>query len=164
MIKSHSSLCLPVFFMLFCTACASGYKEFYKPAQGVTPETIAAMRLAPPPANPIIEHALTADSMTILDGYAKRGYVMIGNAMFTSGYPESDESAVRQAQEVGADLVLILKPRYAGSMTSSIPITTLTRTPTRASVIPNNDITTHVPVNIPLSVYGAVYFVRPSSN
>ena len=150
---------LPLFFTLFLTACASGYKEFYKQALGTTPEVIAAMRVAPPPATPIIEHAEPGDSMTtILDAYAKRGYIMIGNSMFTSGYPEAEDSAVRQAQDVGADLVLILYPRYAGSMTSMTPVTTLTRTPKGSSRA--NDITTYVPVTIPLADYVAVYFVK----
>ena len=133
MIKSLSSPFLPLFFTLFLTACASGYKEFYKRAQGATPEIVAAMRVAPPPATPIVEHAQPGDSMTILDAYAQRGYIMIGNSMFKSGHSESDDSAVRQAQDVGADLVLILNPRYAGTMTANIPITTLTRT-TKASI------------------------------
>lgn len=159
MIKSLFSPFLPLFFTLFLTACASGYKEFYKQAQGVTPETIAAMRVAPPPATPIVEHAQPGDSMKILDAYAKRGYIMIGSSMFKSGHPESEDSAVRQAQEVGADLVLILNPRYAGSMTSDIPITTLTRI-TKASIGRTDDVTYYVPVTIPLSDYGAVYFVK----
>lgn len=159
MIKSLSSPFLPLFVTLFLTACASGYKEFYKQAQGATPEIVAAMRVAPPPAIPIVEHAQPGDSMKILDAYAKRGYVMIGNSIFTSGHPESEDSAVCQAQDVGADLVLILNPRYAGSMTSNIPITTLTRM-TKASIRRTDDITYYVPVTIPLSDYGAVYFVK----
>jgi membrane-associated protease RseP (regulator of RpoE activity) len=159
LIKSLSSPFLPLFFTLFLTACASGYKEFYKQAQGAIPETVAAMRVAPPPATPIVEHAEPGDSMTILDVYAKRGYIMIGNSMFKSGHLESEDSAVRQAQDVGADLVLILNPRYAGSMTSSIPQTTLTRT-TQASIGATDDITNYVVLTIPLADYGAVYFVK----
>jgi membrane-associated protease RseP (regulator of RpoE activity) len=159
LIKSLSSPFLPLFFTLFLTACASGYKEFYKQAQGVTPEIVAAMRVAPPPTTPIVEHAQPGDNMKILDAYAKRGFTMIGSSMFKSGHPESKDSAVRQAQEVGADLVVILKPRYAGSMTSDIPIETLTRT-TKASIRRTNDIRYYVPVTIPLSDYGAVYFVK----
>jgi hypothetical protein len=108
-INALSSPFLPLFFTLFLTAC-SGYKEFYKQAQGATPETVAVMRVAPPPAIPIVERAQPGDSMTILDAYAKRGYIMIGNSMFKTGHPESEDSAVRQAQDVGADLVLILNP------------------------------------------------------
>ena len=127
MIKALSSPSLPLFFTLFLTAC-SGYKEFYKQAPGTTPETVATMRVAPPPAIPI-ERAQPGDSMTILDAYAKRGYIMIGSSMFKTGHPESEDSAVRQAQDVGADLVLILNPRYTGTVTYDIPITILTRAP-----------------------------------
>ena len=130
MIKALSGPFLPLFFTLFLTAC-SGYKEFYKQAQGATPEAVAAIRVAPPPATPIVERAQRGDSKMILDAYAKRGYIMIGSSMFKTGHPESEDSAVRQAQDVGADLVLILNPRYAGTVTYDIPITILTRAPNK---------------------------------
>ena len=159
MIKALSSPFLPLFFTLFLTAC-SGYKEFYKQAQGATPEAVAAMRVAPPPATPIVERAQPGDStMMILDAYAKRGYIMIGSSMFKTGHPESEDSAVRQAQDIGADLVLILNPRYAGTVTYDIPITTLTRAPKDSSRA-LDDITSYVPATIALSDYGAVYFVK----
>ena len=117
------------------------------------------MRVAPPPAIPIVERAQPGDSMTILDAYAKRGYIMIGNSMFKTGHPESEDSAVRQARDVGADLVLILNPRYAGTVTYNIPITTLTRAPKDSSQA-LDDITSYAPATIALSDYGAVYFVK----
>jgi PDZ domain len=157
-INALSSPFLPLFFTLFLTAC-SGYKEFYTQAQGATPETVAVMRVAPPPAMPIVERAQPGDSMTILDAYAKRGYIMIGNSMFKTGHPESEDSAVRQARDVGADLVLILNPRYAGTVTYNIPITTLTRAPKDSSQA-LDDITSYAPATIALSDYGAVYFVK----
>jgi hypothetical protein len=157
-INALSSPFLPLFFTLFLTAC-SGYKEFYKQAQGATPETVAVMRVAPPPAIPIVERAQPGDSMTILDAYAKRGYIMIGNSMFKTGHPESEDSAVRQARDVGADLVLILNPRYAGTVTYNIPITTLTRAPKDSSQA-LDDITSYAPATIALSDYGALYFVK----
>ena len=162
MIKALSSPFLPLFFTLFLTAC-SGYKEFYKQAQGATPEAVAAIRVAPPPATPIVERAQRGDSKMILDAYAKRGYIMIGSSMFKTGHPESEDSAVRQAQDVGADLVLILNPRYAGTVTYDIPITILTRapnTPARLSSQALDDITSYAPATIALSDYGAVYFVK----
>ena len=158
MIKALSGLFLPLFFTLFLTAC-SGYKEFYKQAQGATPEAVAAIRVAPPPATPIVERAQRGDSKMILDAYAKRGYIMIGSSMFKTGHPESEDSAVRQAQDVGADLVLILNPRYAGTVTYDIPITILTRNP-QDSGRALDDITSYAPATIALSDYGAVYFVK----
>lgn len=158
MIKALSGPFLPLFFTLFLTAC-SGYKEFYKQAQGATPEAVAAIRVAPPPATPIVERAQRGDSKVILDAYAKRGYIMIGSSMFKTGHPESEDSAVRQAQDVGADLVLILNPRYAGTVTYDIPITILTRAP-KDSIRALDDITSYAPATIALSDYGAVYFVK----
>ena len=162
MIKALSGPFLPLFFTLFLTAC-SGYKEFYKQAQGATPEAVAAIRVAPPPATPIVERAQRGDSKMILDAYAKRGYIMIGSSMFKTGHPESEDSAVRQAQDVGADLVLILNPRYAGTVTYDIPITILTRAPNNPARLSSqalDDITSYAPATIALSDYGAVYFVK----
>jgi hypothetical protein len=51
--------------------CVSGYKEFYKQAQGATPEAVAARRAAAPPAMPIVERAEPGDSRAILHAYAK---------------------------------------------------------------------------------------------
>jgi PDZ domain len=159
--------------------CASGYKEFYKPAQGATREAIASLRAAPPSASPIVDRARPGEPQVILDAYAKRGYVMIGNSSFNSGQPESEDSAVRQARDVGADLVLILNPSYTGTITSSIPITTPTSTTSystgtataygnRGTVTAYGSGTTttygkttnYIPMTVHRSDYGAVYFVK----
>jgi len=50
--------------------------------------------------------------------------------MFNSGRPESEDAAVRQGEEVGADLVLVLNPNYTGSVNSRVPITTPTTSTT----------------------------------
>lgn len=139
---------------------------------------IAAKRLAPPPAVPIVERAERADAQT-LDAYAKRGFVMIGSSSFNSGRAESEDAAVRQAQSVGADLVLILNPRYTGSITSSIPITTPTSSTsytngTATAYGPRGPVTAYgsgitttygsttnyVPITVNRSDYGAAYFVK----
>jgi len=179
LIKPLLNLFVPLFLALVLAGCVSGYKEFYKQAQGVAPEVIAARRATPPPAIPIVVRAQPADPKVILDAYAKRGYIMIGNSMFNSGRPESDDSAILQAQAVGADLVLILNPRYTGSVTSSIPITTPTTstsysTGTATAYGPGGPVTAYgsgttttygtttnyVPFTTHRSDYGAVYFVR----
>lgn len=165
--------------VLLLAGCVSGYKQFYQPAQGSTSEAIAALRAAPPSAVPIIEHAQPGNSGAILDAYARRGYVFIGHANFNSGRPESDASAVSQGQEVGADLVLILNPKYTGSVTSSIPITTPTTstsfsTGSATAYGPSGSITAYgsgttttygsttnyIPFTINRSDYGAVFFVK----
>ena len=93
--------------ILLSVGCASGYKQFYTWAQGTSPDTVAAMRAEQPPANPAVERARPAAGDAILDSYARRAYVMIGSSMFNSGTPESEESALRQAREVRADLLRI---------------------------------------------------------
>lgn len=170
---------LPPLLALILAGCVSGYQQFYKPAQGSTPQGIAAVRVGPPPAQPIIERAQPSDPDTILAAYARRGYIMIGQSMFNSGRPESDENAIQQAKDVGADLVLILNARYTGSVTSSIPITTPTTTTSYSSgtataygagapvtafgsgmTTTYGTTTTYVPMTVHRSDYGAVYFVK----
>ena len=115
----------------------------------------------------------------VLDAYAKRGYVQIGNAMFNSGRDEPETAAVHQGQKVGADLVLILNPKYTGSVTSSVPITTPTTNLSYTSgtataygsggtvtAYGNSTTTTYgtttnyVPITVNRSDYGAVFFVK----
>ncbi|HEY8878642.1 MAG TPA: PDZ domain-containing protein [Roseateles sp.] len=109
------------------TGCASGYQQFYRPAPGATPEALAAERAAPPTGSPLVERASSKTSADeIIDAYARRGYVLIGSSSFNSGQSESDAAAVEQGRRVGADLVVILDPRYTGTVNGSIPITTPT--------------------------------------
>jgi membrane-associated protease RseP (regulator of RpoE activity) len=161
------------------TGCANGYKDFYKPSQGWTPETIAKMRVAPAPPAPVVERSQPVDGQIVLAAYAKRGYVMIGNTFFNSGKNETEEAAIRQGQVVGADLVLILNPRYTGSVTSSVPITlpttsTTHSTGTATAYGPGGPVTaygsgtsttygsqtTFIPMTVSRSDYGAVYFIK----
>ena len=165
--------------LLSLQGCTSGYKQFYRPAQGATPGAIASLRASPPLPTPSVERSPPDDPQRVLDAYAMRGYVMIGSAMFNSGRPESEDSAVRQAQEVGADLVLILNPRYTGSVTSSLPLTTPTTSTSYSSgtatafgpggtvtaygsgtTTTYGSTTTYVPVTVHRSDYGAVFFVK----
>lgn len=161
------------------SGCASGYKQFYQPAQGITPERIAEIRIAPPTGSPVVERAQPVDPKIILDSYAKRGFVIIGSSSFNSGRAESEDSAIEQGKSVGADLVLILNPRYTGSVTSSIPITTPTATTSYSTgkvtaYGPGGTVnaygsgttttygasTTYVPMTVHRSDYGAVFFVK----
>ncbi len=160
-------------------AGCSGYKQFYRPAQGATPEVIAARRAASPPATPIVERSQPGNSQLILDAYAKRGYVMVGHSTFNSGMPESEDSAVQLGREVGADLVLILNPKYTGSVISTIPITTPTTTKSYSSgsataygpggpvtaygtgtTTTYGSTTEYVPLTVHRTDYGAVFFVK----
>jgi hypothetical protein len=161
------------------TACASGYREFYRPNPNLSPERVAVLRVAPPTGQPIVERSRPDSADRVLDAYSKRGYIMIGNSMFNSGRPESEESAVQQGVAVGADLVLILNPTYTGSVTSSLPITTPTTTTSYTNATAKaygrggpvtaygsgttttyGTQTTYIPMTVNRSDYGAVYFVK----
>ena len=160
-------------------ACASGYKEFYKPNQNATPEVIATIRVAAPPTNPAIERSQPGDNRIILDAYAERGYFMIGHSMFNSGRTESEDAAVGQARVVGADLVLILNPKYTGTVTSSVPIATPTSSTSYSSgtataygpggsataygsgtTTTYGTSTTYIPVTVNRMDFGAVFFIK----
>lgn len=164
--------------LLLLGGCASGYKEFYEQAQNFTPERIAEMRVAPPTGVPILERAYAADT-ELLESYAKRGFVMIGSSMFNSGIPDSESDAIEQAKRVGADLVVILTPRYTGSVATSIPITTPTTTTSYSSgtataygahgpvtaygsgtTTTHGSTTTYMPMTVHRSDYGAMFFIK----
>lgn len=114
---------------LALTGCANGYKEFYIPATGVSPEFVSANRASAAPALPVIERSPFGDLEKIIAGYSKRGYVVIGESSFNSGENVSEDHALKQGAAVGADLVLVFVPQYTGSVTSSMPLTTPKRVP-----------------------------------
>lgn len=161
-------------------ACASGYSQFYRAAPGATPEVVALARQRPPTGNPIVERAPPpADPRALIDAYAKRGYVVIGDSVFNSGHSESDDAALEQGRKVGADLVLILNPRLTGSTTTVMPLTTPTTTTSYSSgsataygaggsvtafgsgtTTTYGTNTTYIPITINRIDYGAVYFIK----
>ena len=168
-----------IFISLILTGCSSGYKSFYKPAQGATPQVIAAGRASLPVATPALEHTSDTNADSILSDYAKRGYLMIGSSIFNSGKDESDSSALEQGQSVGADLVLILNPKYTGTVTTTVPITTPTSTTSytnsnataygsggvvnaycNSTTTTYGSQTTYIPMAVNRFDYGAVYFVK----
>jgi membrane-associated protease RseP (regulator of RpoE activity) len=177
-IRNYPLRLLAASLLALLAGCVSGYKQFYQPAQGITPEAIVARRAGPPPSTPMVERSQPGNGQAILDAYAKRSYVMIGHSAFNSGMSESEDSAVRQGKEVGADLVLILNPQYTGSVTSSIPITTPTTATSYSSgsataygpggpvtaygsgtTTTYGTTTNYVPLTVHRSDYGAVFFV-----
>lgn len=166
-------------------ACASGYSQFYVPKQGATPEVISALRVAPPTGQPIVERTANPgqDASGLLDAYAKRGYVIIGSSLFNSARAESEEAAIEQGRKVGADLVVILNPRYTGSTTTVVPWTVPTSTTTYSSAhataygsgggtvnaygsgtsTTTGTSTTMIPITEHRSDYGAGYFIKRKS-
>lgn len=173
---------LTILLSLLLAGCASGYTRFYQPAQWATPEAIASSRAGSAPAIPIIERSQPGNPQLVLDAYAKRGYVMIGHSTFNSGMPEPEDSAIALGQEVGADLVLILNPRYTGSVTSAMPVTTPTTTTSHTSgsataygpsgtvtaygtgtTTTYGSTTNYVPYTVHRTDYGAVFFIKKRS-
>ena len=161
------------------SGCATGYSQFYKPANGITPEFIAQMRAAPPPSTPLVERIPPINGAAATDAYSKRGYTLIGSAEFNSGRAESESSAIEQGKAVGADLVVILNPQYTGSESSVVPITTPTTTTTYSTGSATaygrggsvtaygsgtsttyGTSTNYIPITIHKSNYGAGYFIK----
>lgn len=165
--------------VLGVSGCATGYKDFYRAENGMSPDFIAVRRISPPPTTPKLERALPENTQLILPAYAKRGYTMIGQSTFNSGKNESENSAIQQGRDVGADLVLILNPKHTGSVTTSIPITTPTTSTAYTSgtataygagapvtAYGNSTTTTYgtttnyIPITVNRTNYAAVYFVK----
>lgn len=156
--------------------CATGYSEFYQPLPSAD-ETLLR-RISPAPSEPIVERA-EGDWREITDKYARRGYVPLGSSSFNSGQEEDDDDAIEQGLEVGADLVVIIRPRHTGSTTASIPITTPTATTSHttgtatvhgsggsataygnATTTTYGTRTTYIPMTVNRFDYGAIYFVK----
>ena len=165
--------------VLLITGCASGYSTHYTPATGATPEAISANRAAPPPEMPHLEHSTQKNGDAIASEYGKQGYSVIGYSFFNSGRGESEENALQQGKKVGADLVVILNPKYTGSITNNIPITTPTTSTSyttgsftaygssgtvnaygSATTTTYGNATTYIPVTTHRSDYGAIFFVK----
>ncbi len=165
--------------LLSAAGCANGYREFYTPAAGATPEAISATRASAPPPLPAIERAPFGNTDALLAEYGKRGFLVIGESSFNTGKRVSDDDALKQGQAVGADLVLVFLPQYTGSVTSSVPITTPTTNTSyttanataygpggpvsaygNATTTTYGSNTTYVPITVNRSDYGAIYFVK----
>lgn len=166
--------------LLLVTGCATGYREFYRPVAGIDAEQIARLRSEPPPESPIVERIGQADPQSISDAYIKRGYVIIGSSFFNSGRNESEGSAIQMAKDVKADLVLLVNPKFTGSVTTSVPIVTPTSSTTYSTGTARaygsggyataygsgvsttyGSVTNYVPVTVNRVDYGAIFFVKP---
>jgi PDZ domain len=163
---------------LLVAGCASGYSQFYKAAPGATPDAIARVRSGPAPKEPALVHD-GGNSSDVLAAYVRQGYVAIGYSSFNSGHRESDANAVSQGEKVGADLVVVFDPRYTGSVTSSVPMTTPTSSTSytsgtasaygsggMATAYGNSTTTTYgsqttyVPMTVHRFDYGALYLIK----
>jgi len=161
--------------------CASGYSQYYTQLPGATPERIAAVRSGVPPQSPAVERSGAQSLDTVADYYTKRGFGLIGYSVFNSGRTEADSAAVQKGADLKADLVVIMNPRYTGSITSAVPITVPTTTTSfstgtatsygaRGAVTAYGSgttttygtSTTMVPMTVHRQDYGAMYFVKRS--
>lgn len=161
--------------------CASnGFRQFYTQLPGATPERVAETRAAPPASDPRVVHLASARfDENAQSEYARRGYEVIGYSAFTSGRAPDDDDAIDQGKKVGADVVVILGSQYAGSVTTSIPITTPTATTSytngmataygtggsaiafgNSTTTTYGTSTTYVPTTVERFQYGAVYLVK----
>lgn len=167
---------LAILLVVVLNGCASGYSQFYTALPDATPEAIAKLRVAPPPAAPLVDRS---HSVPDPDYYARYGYAAIGYSSFNSGRAESESNAIEQGKKVGADLVVIVNPSYTGSVTSHIPVTTPTTSTSyttgsataygaggTVTAYGNSRTTTYgsqtnyIPMTTNRYDYGAVYFVK----
>ncbi|MFT7776687.1 hypothetical protein [Roseateles sp.] len=102
--------------------CANGYSKFYQPVQGIG-AGVRAQPSAGAPGELLIERlAPAAELQQQFAAYERRGYVLIGSSAFNSDQRQSEMDAIAQGRRIGADLVVIMTPRYTGSTTGAIPI------------------------------------------
>jgi hypothetical protein len=169
-----------LFLSLTLAGCATtdGYSQFYTPVPGATPEKIAETRAAPPASIPQVVHAGSSDENT-KRRLVREGYAVIGYCSFTSGYRQNDDDAVDLGKKVGADLVVIFNTEYAGSVTSTVPLTTPTTTTSytngmataygtggsavafgNSTTTTYGTNTTYVPQTVNRYQYGAAYLVK----
>lgn len=170
---------------LSLTGCVNFYSDYYRQANAADVTAIKANRAALPPEEPIVERVaapVTAEEQTaFVYGYTKRGYSLLGSSSFHATRPNiNDQLAVKQAQELQADLVAIFTPRYTGSTTQTetrtVPVSSTTtdvenesktkgprgttKTTDKTSVTTTVTATELVNVSYDHYLYGASYFVR----
>jgi len=152
------------------------YNEFYQPAAASA--ELAQRRIAPAPELPELSHG--NDPKTDVLALVGDGYVVIGSYNFT-GTRASDEEALKQGKQVGADRVLVYD-KYANTVQTVTPITV----PVSKTFITNSNATvfgtggaatvsgssvttaygsetTFVPMSFDRYDFLAVYFVRVKS-
>jgi hypothetical protein len=159
--------------------CAGdGYKEFYRPAQGVSPELVAQTRAEPPPPVPKLDRSGDKPE-NVLASYARFGYGLVGYSSFNASDGQSESNAIEQGKRVGADVVVILNPQYTGSRSTVIPLTTPTTQTSyttgsatafgsggsataygNATTTTYGSQTTYIPITINRYEYGALYMVK----
>lgn len=134
-------LIIGMFFIVVLSGCASnGYKNFYKPILDVS--NLNEVELLSPNEDPkvLTSNDLKKDIYTL----RSKNYIAIGSSSFNGG-KESVESAVDQAKEIGATVVLA-SSNY-----------TNTQTTTSTLLLPNNKTTYHNGLTSSNSTYSNGY-------
>jgi hypothetical protein len=159
-------------------ACGTGYKRFYTPMAGATPDKIAEVRANSPLAQPLVDHTgMNGEQM--VKAYGAQGYGIIGYSDFTGSGNQADAGAIEQAKAIGADLVVISNPQYQGERSAVIPITTPTTSTSyttgsataygsggsataygSAITTTYGQHTNYVPISVSRYEYAAAYFVK----
>lgn len=158
-----------------CALGVSGWKQFYIEIE--PPEAVASTRVSPPPESP--EVVLSDNMEDSLRQFIRKGLLPVGYSTFTSGGSETRLGAAAQGRAVGADSVLVARPRYLSSNTTSVPITLPTTSTSQttsnrsasgsggtATVQGNSTTTTYgsttryVPITVNRFEYSAIYFVK----
>ena len=170
------TLILVVTAAISLSACApNGYEQFYSPNANLSAQVISERRVAPPTSTPELIHG--TDPKTDILNMQADGFAVIGSAGF-NGPEANDEGALKQAQAVGADRVVVFS-HYSGTLQSTLPITTPT-TQTSFSNVSGNVFgmggsetfsgmgttttygtqTTYIPISVNRFDYLAVFMVR----
>lgn len=163
---------------LLLAGCVNGYQQFYRPNLAASPAMLASHRVAPAPAVPLVDHA-GSYSPQMITAYESNGYFPIGYSDFTSGQRQFGDGALSQGQKVGADLVVEIDPKYAGQVSTVLPIITPNNSTSyttgsataygpygSATAYGSSTTTTYgtqtnyVPITIQRVEYGAIYFVK----
>lgn len=142
---------LGLIIVLLLPGCATthedGFSQFYRGV--MQPGAVAQARGAnPPPAAPSVVRT-QGDGHQVNDDYRRKGYDLIGYSSFTSGNGQSLADAQKQGVSVGADLVVVIDPKYQETRTASVPITT----PTRQTYVTNGSATAYGSGG-PVTAYG----------
>lgn len=104
-----------------CASQNTENTEFYTAAPNMSAETIARIRISPPPSSPIVERSAIQDPTETTQLYAERGYSAIGMSVFKDDMAHYESSAMAQAKALGADLVLMLSLEYTTEKTVITP-------------------------------------------
>ena len=151
----------------------NGYEQSYVPTSQTYDPRVD--RVAPAPEQPEVSLVASSDVKATSERLMRRGFDTLGYSIFKSAESMPDSMAIKQAKRLGADLVMIVAPEYAGSYqttdTVSEPVgSTSSRTtitdrkgrPTGETVTTESTIyaTRYVSRTVDLTSYAAMYWVR----